>query len=77
MKKYNRRKRHRTKKRNPFGHIPERGWSEASVIAHNGSESVGTGRFSGEANSMPAPKGTCGSTRAQSELRSENGPIEN
>ena len=43
-----------------IGPIPERGTS------------VGIGIFSGETNSMPAPKGTCGSTRAQSEFRSEN-----
>ena len=32
----------------------------------------GIGRFSGETTSVPAPKGTCGSTRAQAEFRSEN-----
>ena len=43
-----------------IGSIPERGTS------------VGIGRFSGETTSVPAPKGTCGSTRAQAEFRSEN-----
>jgi len=30
-----------------FGSIPERGIGESLVVAHNGSESVGIGRFSG------------------------------
>ena len=55
-----------------FGPIPERDLSE--------DESVGIGdryaeiRSAGprRENSVPAPKGTCGSTRAQDELRSEN-----